>query len=338
MLLALLLLTFILVSVPFAMPTWRTFVALCAFYLLIQIGVVTGIAVFDASDVHPSLVMLGNLWIDVLIYLVPIPVIARAVVLALRSGGLSGRWLLAANIVGVLALPGTYAGIILYGKWDRRAAPVSCTDRPISFTLSDVAGAAPWSHVVSLYLGQDLRADARRLFSVRHRRQICRATSNGTKVLNIEALTINTRNRFYDLCREGTAQSWEARICQGFKNGDSYGYQFEAGIFTPDGIRIGYFSIPVAETNKNYPIAENEILKTTSSPGVGLVSAVCREPYSPNGTFFCRMRRPLTAHVSIYWKMSAPEERLEERMLRVESLTREICSSILDADICRGSD
>ena len=73
---------------PFAMRSWRAFLALCAVYLLFGVGVRLGVAAFSAADVPVALVFLGNFWLDFVVWALPIPILARGVVLAAKSRGL----------------------------------------------------------------------------------------------------------------------------------------------------------------------------------------------------------------------------------------------------------
>jgi hypothetical protein len=154
---ALLVLWLVVVYFPFAMRTWPQFLLLCAAYLLMGIGVRLGVANFSADEVPSVLVMLGNFWLDLVVWIVPVPIIARAVVLATKSLGVRGARLAALNIVGILALPGTWLGLAGYERWDRRPAPTECLGRPIQITLADIDGSSPWSSAVSLTLAPTFR-------------------------------------------------------------------------------------------------------------------------------------------------------------------------------------
>ena len=168
------------------MRSWRTFISLCIVYLVLEIGVRFGVANYSAADVPRFLVLAGNAWIDVLVKAVPVTVITRAVVLTAKSLGLNGRRLLAANIVGILSLPGGIAGIAAHEQWERRPAPLQCTSKPIPLVLSGNTATATWNKGTALYVGENIREDGRYLISPRHQRRVCRDTSGGTEDLTVE--------------------------------------------------------------------------------------------------------------------------------------------------------
>lgn len=139
----LLLLWLAIVYLPFTMRSWRAFLALCGAYLLVGGGVRIGVAAFSAAEVPAVLVALGNIWLDFVVWALPIPIVARAVVLLAKSLGLGGKGLVTLNVIGVLALPGTLSGMATRDRWERRPAPIECTGIPILLTLAGVEGMVP---------------------------------------------------------------------------------------------------------------------------------------------------------------------------------------------------
>jgi hypothetical protein len=234
---ALLVLWLVVVYLPFAMRTWPQFLLLCAAYLLMGIGVRLGVANFSADEVPSVLVMLGNFWLDLVVWVVPVPIIARAVVLAAKSLGLRGASLVALNIIGILALPGTWLALAGYERWDRRPAPLACLGRPIQITFADIDGSVPWSSAISLHLGPNLRADGRYLHSPAQERRLCRETSNGSEPLAITALGINLVRPPLKRCVASDTQAWEQEACAALKDRKAPRLPQKLVVFDPNGIR-----------------------------------------------------------------------------------------------------
>lgn len=323
-----------IIYLPFAMRSWRAFLALCTVYLLIGAGVQYGVATYTAAEVPTILVAIGDFWLDFVVWVLPIPIIARAVVLAAKSLGLSGRRLLAVNVIGILALPGIWLGIAAYERWERRPASASCTAKPISLTLSGVEGSAPWSDAINLYLGPDIRKDSRYLFSPAHRRSVCWDTSDGNERLTISALSIKLDRTPQDRCVALDIQPWEKALCA--KSEDRYSGFLPNRItfFNPNGIQLGDFGIPKAATNGGYPLTDDQRLVSAANAEVGTVTAVCRSQPNPNGSIYCQMRRQIIGGVSLYWEISAPHDAVGDVLLRTETFARSVCSSVFGLPSC----
>lgn len=323
-----------IIYLPFAMRSWRTYLALCAVYLLIGLGVQYGVENYTAAEVPTILVALGDIWLDFVVRVLPVPVIARAVTLTAKSLGLSGRRLLAMNVIGILALPGIWLGNMAYERWERRPAPVACTSKPVSLTLSGVEGVVPWSGAVGLYLGPDTRNDGRYLLSPAHRRSICRDTSDGTERLMVSALSIKPDRIPPTRCAASDVQPWEQTLCAKSKDRHAGFLLDDVIFFDPNGIRLGYFDIPKAATNDDYPLADGQRLVSAANAEVGTITAVCRSQASPDGSVQCQMRRQISAGVSLYWETYSPPDAVSNSLLRAETLARSICSSVFALPGC----
>jgi hypothetical protein len=332
---ALLLAWLVVVYLPFAMRTWRQFILLCAAYLLMGIGVRLGVANFSAAEVPSALVMIGNFWIDLVVWVVPVPIIARAVVLATKSLGVRGAQLAALNVVGILALPGTWLALAGYERWDRRPAPTECTGRPIQITLADIDGSSPWSSAVSLYLGPNLQADGRYLHSPAQERRLCRETSDGTEPLAITALAINLVRPALKRCAAADRQAWEEEACAALKDRREPRLPQKLVVFDPNGIRLGEFGIPKAATPDAYPVPQGERLVTATDPELGRVSAVCRSKPFSDGSIYCQMRRPVSDAVDLYWAVAAPPGAIGESLLRAEAFASTVCAGLFKLPGCR---
>lgn len=332
---ALLVLWLTVIYLPFAMRNWRSFLALCAAYLLMGIGVRLGVANFTATDVPGVLVMIGNFWIDLVVWALPIPIIARAVVLAAKSLGLSGARLIALNVVGFLALPGTWVGIAAYERWDRRPAPAECIDNPIALKLGGIDGSIPWSSAIHLYLGPNIREDGRYLFSPSQRRSLCRQTSNGSEPLSIAALSIDLMRPPKDRCRSSNIQPWEQAFCAVSQNRNSIHLPQKMTFFDPNGIQLGDFGIPTTATIEGYPLMDGERLVSASDSELGNVSAICLSRPFSDGSIYCQMRRPISDVVDVYWAISARPDAISESLLRAEAFASSVCSGLFDLSRCR---
>lgn len=298
------------------------------------IGVKAGVALFSAAEVPAVLVMIGNIWLDYLVWAVPIPIIARAVVLAAKSLGLTGKRLLALNIAGILALPGTWLGEAALYRWERRPAPAECTAKPILLTILGVEGSVPWSDAVYFYLGSDIRADSRYLFFPAHRRSICRDTSNGADRLTTSALSFELWRPPLDRCRSPESQMWEKLLCARRNDGNLRTLPHKVVFFDPNGIRLGDFGISTAATDERYGLTEKERLVSAANAEVGTVKAVCRTEPTQNGSTLCRMRREIGAGVSMYWDLYVPTDAIDDRLLQAESVAGSICASIFNLPGC----
>lgn len=329
-----LLLWLAIIYLPFAMRTWRALFALCGAYLLIGGGVRLGVATFSAAEVPAVLVFLGNFWLDFVVWAVPVPIVARAVVLVAKSLGLGGKRLMALNVAGVLAFPGTWQAIAVYERWERRPAPAECTAKPILLTLADIDGAVPWSTAVYLYLGPDVRAGRRYLFLPAHRRSICRDTSNGVERLTTSALSLELWSPPLDRCGSPESDRWEELLCARRDAGSLRTLPHEIVFFDPDGIRLGEFGISTAATDERYALAEAERLVIAESAEAGPVKALCRTEPSADGATLCRMRRDVGAGVSMYWDIYAPTDAVDDRLLQAESVASSICASIFNLPGC----
>lgn len=330
----LLLLWLAIVYLPFAMRSWRAFLALCGAYLLVGGGVRIGVAAFSASEVPAVLVALGNIWLDFVVWALPIPIVARAAVLVAKSLGLGGKRLIALNVAGILALPGTWYGMAVYERRERRPAPAECTARPILLTLADIDGSAPWNNALRFYLGPDIRADGRYLFLPAHRRSICRDTSNGVERLTTSALSLELWSPQLDRCESQESQRWEELLCARRDDGILRTLPHDIVFFDPDGIHLGDFGISTAATDERYALTEAERLVMAASAEVGTVKAVCRTEPSPDGSTLCRMRRDVGAGVSMYWDLYAPTDAIDDRLLQAESVASSICASIFNLPGC----
>jgi len=323
-----------IVYLPFFVRSWWAFLALCFAYLMVGVGVRLGVAAFSAAEVPAVLVFLGNFWLDFVVWALPVPVIARAIVLAAKSLGFKGKSLLALNIVGILALPGTWLGTAAYERWDHRPAPVECTAKPILLTLAGVDGSVPWSNAIHLYLGQNIREDGRYLFFPVHRRSICRDTSNGAERLTTSAFSVELWSPPLDRCGSPERQTWEKMLCVRRDDDTLQTLPHDIVFFDPKGIRLGDFVISTAATDERYPLAEGERLVTATNLEVGTVKAVCRIEPTPDGSTWCRMRREVGAGASVYWNLYAPPDAIDDRLLQAESVASSICSSIFNLPGC----
>jgi hypothetical protein len=321
---------------PFAMRSWRAFLALCAFYLVFGVGVRLGVAAFDAVDVPAALVFLGNFWLDFIVWALPVPVMARAVVLGAKSLGLGGKRLIALNIVGILALPGTWYGAAAYDRWERRPAPVECTETPISVMLSGVDGTVPWGSAINLYLGPDLPEDARYLFSPKSQRRICSETFNGTQHLTIAALSVELRRTAPQRCTAADVLPWELALCEKNKDPDLRGLPHDVVFFDPTGIRLGDFGIPKAVTDEGYPLATDErlVLAGAGAGDVQQVTAVCRKEANSNGQVRCFVRAEITEQINLSWEIYTQPHEVEDRLLKANAFSRTVCENILDLPEC----
>lgn len=330
----LLLIWLVIVYLPFAMRGWPSFLGLCAVYLGIVTGVGWGVATFTAAEVPAFLVFLGNFWLDFVVWALPVPILARAVVLSAKSLGLGGKGLVLLNVVGILALPGTWFGKAAFDRWERRPAPAECTARPILLTLADSKGSVPWSNALRLYLGSDIRADGRYLFSPEHRRSICRDTSNGAERLTTSALSVELWNLPRGPCGSPESQRWEELLCTRRDAGTLRLLPHDVVFFDPEGIRLGDFAIPKAATDESFALAEGERLILAAGPEGGTVKAVCQTEPAPNGSVRCQMRRDVGAGVSVYWDLYADPDVLEDRLLKAEGVANSICASIFNLPGC----
>ncbi|NJS38854.1 MAG: hypothetical protein HC783_07365 [Rhodobacteraceae bacterium] len=326
-----------LLYLPFAMRSWRAFLALCTVYLLVGIGVRLGVATYSAADVPVAMVFLGNFWLDFVVWALPVPILARGVVLAAKSLGLGGKRLIALNVVGILALPGSWFGMAAYDRWDRRPAPVECTATPVSLMLSGVDGQVPWSAAINLYLGPDLPKDARYLFSAKSQRRICSETLNGTERLTIAALSVELRRAGPQRCTAADVLPWEKALCGKTDDPDLRGLPHDVVFFDPNGIRLGYFGIPKALTDEAYPLAPDERLVMAGTEDNGPVMAVCRkEPYS-NGQVLCFVRAEIAEQINMSWEIYARPDEIADRLLRASAFSRKVCASIFDLPGCRSA-
>ena len=324
----------IIIYLPFAMRSWRAFFTLCIVYIIIEICVRFGVATFAAADVPRFLVLAGNTWIDVLVKALPVTVIARAVVLAAKSLGLNGRKLIAANIIGMLALPGGFAGIAAYERWDRRPAPAHCTNRPIPLVLSGVTAMATWNKGVTLYVGKNIRDDGRYLHSSRNQRRICRDTSDGTENLTVEAISISTRYFSFDRCTAEDIALWERTVCDNRRNRDWRRAQHEVIIFNPDGIRLGAFGIPSSPTDYDFQVGDDEQLVSVTGGNHGAFTAVCRVPPNSDHPLFCQVHRPIVEGISLYWEANAQRANIEGSLRRADDLATSVCLSVFGHSFC----
>lgn len=324
----------IIVYLPFAMRSWPSLIALCIGFLLIAIGIKIGVAIFSSDDVPGILVLTGNFWKDALAKPLLVTVIARTLVLSTKSLGLSGRWLLVANIFGILALPGTVLGIAVYEKWDRRPAPLQCTNRPISLVLSGVAGQTTWNDAIILYSGDDIRNDSLFQFSARHQRRICQETSDGKDPLGVDAISLNLAIFSKKSCDKQEIYPWEQYVCDNWEDRAWRYDQNRLIIFEPGGIRPGDFGIPKTTTNNAYPAQKNERVVSVARPDGGTVTAVCAERSFSDGQLYCRMRRSLVQGLGFYWAASVPLDDLENSIRRTDGFANSVCSSVFEESLC----
>lgn len=322
------------IYLPFAMPSWRAFLALCTVYLLIGLGVRYGVATYTAAQVPAILVAIGNFWIDLVVQVLPIPIIARAIVLAAKSLGLGGRRLLALNVMAMLALPATALAIDQYWRWERRPASEDCTAKPIPLMLMGVAGSVPWNNAISLYLGPDTSEDARYLLAPRHRRTVCRETSDGSERLVISALSVTSDRAGPDRCLASDIRPWELALCAKPEDPDAGAFPNAVTFFDPNGIQLGDFGIPGAATNDASPLADDQRLVSVANPEFGRITAVCRAPWGRSRLITCQMRRPILDGISVYWELTLPADAIDAGLLQAEAFSRSICFSIFNVPGC----
>lgn len=326
----------VVIYLPFAMRSWRALFSLCIVYLAIEAGVRVGVATFSAADVPRFLVLAGNTWIDLLVKALPVTIVARAIVLAAKSLGLSAKRLVAANVVGILALPTVIFALPVYNQWERRPAPLQCTERQIPLVLSGFNGTAPWNKAISLHVGDDIENDGIYLVSSKHQRRVCRKTSAGTEVLELEAISVNPRNFSRDRCDRHDIEPWERYVCD--HREDRWWRSFQGvAIFNPNGIRLGFFGIPRVVTNDNFPTNEDEVVVSVTDPNQGVVTAVCRKPTTPDRPRYCEMRRSLAEGVDLYWEASVHPDDLEDRILHTDAFAQSICRGFFEPSLCAGS-
>ncbi len=316
------------------MPGWRAFLALCAAYLLMTLAVEAGIVFFDASDVPEALVFIGNVWRDLFAPYLAIPFIARAGVLAARSFGLRGWLLIVLNLAGLLALPAWFAGFTFLEHWNIRPPAAACLARPIPLTLAGVDGSAPWNGVISLYLGQDARQDARYLFSPAHRRWICRKTANGAERLAIRAITLSSRQRDVARCGAPDLAEWEKTFCNGAADRPEMGSVDRVILFDPNGIRLGDFGIPDAPTGDGDALRDDERLVAADDPAFGRATAVCRSGAPVQGWVDCQMRRSIAPDLDLFWGASAAQEDLAGAVLYADAFARSVCADLFGHPGC----
>lgn len=332
---ALIALWLVVIYLPFAMRSWRTFLALCAGYLLVGIGVRLGVANFSAPDVPAVLVMIGNFWLDLVVWVLPVPVVARAVVLAAKSLGLRGSGLIALNVAGILALPGTWAGIAAYQKWDRRPAPLECTGKPLPLKLADIDGSIPWSSAIHLYLGPNIRADGRYLYSPANERSLCRETSNGSEPLSIVALSIDLMRPALKRCVALDIQPWEQNVCAVLKDRTEPRLPQKMVFFDANGIRLGEFGIPKSATTDAYPMTREDRPVTAFDHDFGEVRAICRSTPSSDGSIYCQMRRVVSDAIDVYWAIAAPPDAIGDSLLLAEAFASTVCAGLFKLPGCR---
>jgi hypothetical protein len=325
------------IYLPFAMRNWGAFIALCFAYFVIDLGVRFGVATYSAADVPRTLVLAGNAWTDVIVKVLPVTVIARAAVLIARSLGLNGRYLMAANIVGILALPIGLAGIVAFERWERRPASLHCTNKRIPLVLSGNKASAAWNKKTTLYVGENIREDSRYLFSPRDRRRVCRDTSNGTEHLKIEAINFRTHRLSINRCSAQDITPWELRVCENWKDNDWYRKPHELIIFNPDGIQLGDFGIPRASTDDGYQLRDGERLISATNEYHETISAVCRVPTNTDRSLYCTMRRPISKGISLFWEASLPRGQVQEYLLRTDEFARGVCTDMFGNPLCKPS-
>lgn len=324
----------LIIYMPFAMRSWGAFMILCLVYLTLEITVRFGVANYSAADVPRILVLAGNTWIDYLVNAVAVTVSARAIVLAAKSFGLKGRGLIAANVIGILALPGGIAGIAAYERWQRRPAPLQCTGKQIPLVLSGISATATWNKNTVLYVGENTRDDGRNLYSTRHQRRICRDTSNGTESLPIEAITLRTRGSLTIRCFAEDATPWELSVCKDWKDDDWHRKLHEVTIFNPNGIQLSDFGIPTFPTNTEYKVDDGGRLVSATNERQTTFTALCRVPINSDRPLYCKMRRPVFHGVSLFWEASIPREKIEEYLLRTDEFARSFCADFFGKPLC----
>lgn len=251
-----------------------------------------------------------------------------------KSLGLMGRGLLAANIIGILALPGGISGIAAHRQWERRAAPLECTSRQIPLVLSGVTATANWSKSVVLHVGKDIRDSRRYLFSPSHRRRICRDTSNSTESLPIEAISLGTRHFSQNRCRAQDNTPWEQSVCKNWNDDDWHRKPHKVIIFNPSGIRLGDFGIPRNPTNTGFQLGDNERLVSATNEGGVTITAVCHVPTDPDRSLYCNMRRPILKGISLYWEANLPRGKIEEYLLRTDDFATGVCADLFGKHLC----
>lgn len=324
----------VIIYLPFAMRSWRAFLTLCLAYVTIGISVQLGITIYSAADIPRFLVLAGNTWIDYVVKILPVTVIARAVVLTLKSQGVSGRHLIVANILGILALPVGIAGIVANEKWQRRSAPLECTSKSIPLNLLGFTASAPWNQGISLYLGDNVRSDGRYIGSSRSQRRLCRETSNGTKSLTVEAISLRVRGFSFNRCTVEGITLWEKTVCENWDNSDRRYAQDKVVIFNPDGIRLGDFGIPKNLTNDNFQVKENEKLISVTRENLESFTAVCRGLTNSDRLLYCRMHRPIVEGINLYWATSAPSGNIEDYLRRTDEFALKACLSTFGQSLC----
>ncbi len=317
-----------IVYLPFFVRSWWAFLALCFAYLMVGVGVRLGVAAFSAAEVPAVLVFLGNFWLDFVVWALPVPVIARAVVLAAKSMGLGGKGLVALNVIGILALPGTWFGKVVLDRWERRPAPIECTARPILLTLAGADGTVPWSEAINLYLGPDLPEDARYLFSSESQRGICSETANGTKRLVLKALSVKLQGTSQQRCTAADALPWEKALCGKYEDPSLRALPHDVVFFDPSGVRLGYFGIPKAVTDKAYPLPSGERLVSAGTADSGTVTAVCRKEPNSGGQVLCFVRSKVADRIGMSWEIYARPVEIPDRLRQADAFARKICSSI----------
>lgn len=318
---------------PFLMPNWRWFLFLCIAYGAMGLGVRYGVANYVSTDVHRSLVVAGNIWLDLVLPLLPFTLLPRGFVLAAKSLGLRGWKLFGLNLIGILALPTFFIGVYLIDRWERRPAPIACTSRPLPIDLAGISGTIPWSKATRLYLGANTRSDARYLFSPSSKRKICSQTNDGSRPLLIKAITTSLFGRDRSRCVMDTILQWEKSVCEKTEDRISGFYLVEVAFFQPDGIKLSDFGIRKIRTDGSLIARRHEQIFSTDDDTFGRVDFVCRKQ-SSEFNFYCTSRFRLTNLVDVHLEMGSSIVDINKSMEKALLISKTMCVGIFDQPPC----
>lgn len=322
------------VFAPFLMPNWRWFLLLCIAYGAIGLGVRYGVATYAASDVHRSLVVAGNTWLDVVLPLLPFTLLPRGFGLAAKSLGLRGWKLFGLNLIGILALPTFFLSASVIDQWERRPAPIACTSRPLPIELAGIKGTLPWSKAIRLYLGANIRRDARYLFSPSSKRKICRQTNDGRRPLSVKAIKTSLFGRDRARCMMDNILQWEASVCEKTANGSSAFYLADVAFFQPGGINPGDFGIRKIRADGSLIARSDERIFSTDDDTLGRVEFVCRQQSSEAGKMYCTSRFHLTDLIDVHLEMGSTLVDINKNMEKALLLSKTICAGIFGQPPC----
>ncbi|WP_281932386.1 hypothetical protein [Roseibium album] len=318
---------------PFLMPNWRWFLLLCIAYGAMGLGVRYGVANYASTDVHRSLVVAGNIWLDLVLPLLPFTLLPRGFVLAAKSLGLRGWKLFGLNLIGILALPTFFIGASLIDRWERRPAPIACISRPLPIDLAGISGTIPWSKAIRLYLGANTRSDARYLFSPSSKRKICSQTNDGRRPLSVKAIKTSLFGRDRARCMMDKISQWEESVCEKTSNRNSSFYLVDVVFFQPDGIKLGDFGIRNIRIDGSLIARSDEQIFSTDDGTFGRVEFVCRQQ-SSEFRFYCTSRFRLTDLIDVHLEMGSTIVDINKNMEKALLLSKTMCVGIFDQPPC----